>query len=452
MCSCLAATNKWAIHQLDVNNAFLHGYLTEEVYMQVPEGVAHKPNQVCRLRKSIYGLRQASREWSARLGTELKVLNFVQSKNDYSLYIKKAGERITIVGVYVDDIIVTGNDLPEIESLKAHLHNTFSIKDLGILHYFLGIEVGYVKEGILMNQKKFTHELISESGIDVSKTALTPLPVHLKLSLDEGELFSDAEKYRSLVGKLNYLTHTRPDLSYTVQLLSQYMHQPRVPHMDALSHTIRYINATAGQGILLKATDKLTLQAFSDSDWASCPDSRRSVTGYVMLLGNSPVSWKSKKQSTVSRSSSEAEYRAMSAAASEVTWLVKLLEELGVTDLKPITLHCDNQSALHIAKNPVFHERTKHIEIDCHFTRDKVMEGLIQLAYLPTQHQLADVLTKVLPSPQFTQLLDKLGMSATDQPCSNLREGIGISSKNSVILPAQLVTLPAKSSDTSDHD
>jgi len=164
------------------------------------------------------------------------------------------------------------------------------------------------------------------------------------------------------------------------------------------------------RGILLKGADQLQLQAFSDSDWAACPTSRRSITGYLILLGSSPISWKSKKQGTVSRSSSEAEYRAMAQAASEVTWLVRLLEELGLHKLTPVQLHCDNQSAIHIAKNPVFHERTKHIEIDCHFTRDKVLEGLLQLSYLPTSEQLADILTKVLPGPQFQQLLSKLGM------------------------------------------
>lgn len=181
-------------------------------------------------------------------------------------------------------------------------------------------------------------------------------------------------------------------------MLSQFLQSPREPHYEALLHTLRYVRTTIGQGILLKASDTLTLQAFSDSDWAACPDTRRYVTCYVLLLGSSPVTWKSKKQSIVSRSSSESEYRAMASAASEVVWTVRLLEELGITNLKPVTLHCDNQSALHIAKNPVFHERTKHIEIDCHFTRDKVMEGLLQLTYLPTQNQLADVLTKILPS------------------------------------------------------
>nr|XP_017221138.1 PREDICTED: uncharacterized mitochondrial protein AtMg00810-like [Daucus carota subsp. sativus] len=229
---------------------------------------------------------------------------------------------------------------------------------------------------------------------------------------------SNPELYRSLVGKLNYLTNTRPDLSYTVQSLSQYMHAPRTSHFAALHHTLRYLAATVTQGILLKAADHLKLQAFSDADWASCKDSRRSVTGYILLFGQSPVTWKSKKQSTVSKSSAEAEYRAMAAAAAEVTWAVRLLEELGVTDLKPVELLCDNQSALHIARNPVFHERTKHIELDCHFTRDKVMEGLLQLTYLPTRSQIADVFTKVSPSPQFNKLLFKLGLVPSQSPSS----------------------------------
>ena len=163
------------------------------------------------------------------------------------------------------------------------------------------------------------------------------------------------------------------------------MQKPRVPHVQALYHTLCYINHTIGQGILLNGSSQLTLQAYSDSDWGSCINTRRSITGYILMLGASPISWKSKKQATISKSSSEAEYRAISSAASEVTWLVRLLEELQVDKLKPVTLHCNNQSAIHIGKNPVFHERTKHIEVDLHFTRDKVLEGLIQLTYLPTK-------------------------------------------------------------------
>ena len=287
-----------------------------------------------------------------------------------------------------------------------------SIKDLGILHYFLGLEVNYIDAGIFLSQAKFTKDLLKESKNQNFKSVVTPLPQNLKLSNDQGQLYEDASYYRTMVGKLNFLTNTRPDLAFTVQYLSQFMQNPRIPHASALQHTLNYVHSTASQGILIKGSDQLQLQAYSDSDWASCPNSRRSITGYILLLGSSPISWKSKKQGTVSRSSSEAEYRAMASAASEVTWLVRLLEELQLTSLKPVLLHCDNISAIHIAKNPVFHERTKHIDIDCHFTRDKVLEGLLQLTYLPTKNQLADVLTKILPSHQHYQLMSKLGMSS----------------------------------------
>lgn len=281
----LAASRNWKLFQLDVNNAFLHGDLKEEVYMQVPQGVPHLPNQVCRLKKSLYGLKQASREWFSKLLQELVFQGYEQSKNDYSLFIKHNGSLMTIVAVYVDDIIVTGDDLQETESLKAHLDKVFSIKDLGILHYFLGLEVGYVQEGILLSQKKFASDLLKDCNLNISQPAVTPLPLHLKLTATDGCLLDDPEHYRSLVGKLNYLTNTRPDLSYVVQTLSQFLHCPRAPHLEALTHTLRYVAQSVGQGILLKASNSLTVQAFSDSDWASCPDSRRSLTGYVMLFG-----------------------------------------------------------------------------------------------------------------------------------------------------------------------
>ncbi|XP_056692165.1 uncharacterized mitochondrial protein AtMg00810-like [Spinacia oleracea] len=210
------------------------------------------------------------------------------------------------------------------------------------MSYFLGIEVGYLPDGVVLTQKKFTKSLLSDCGFDLHKSVVTPLSINTKLYADEGLPYDAPEHYRTLVGKLNFLTHTRPDLCFAVQLLSQFMHMPRIPHVTALQHVLRYVAHTAGQGIILKAADSLTLQAFSDSDWAACPNTRKSITGYVLLLGNSPVSWKSKQQGTVSKSSSEAEYRAMAAAASEITWLVRLLEDIGVTNLKPVTLHSDN--------------------------------------------------------------------------------------------------------------
>ena len=180
--------------------------------------------------------------------------------------------------------------------------------------------------------------------------------------------------------------------------------------MIAVKHTLRYLKGTAGQGILVKANGPLLLQAFFDSDQTSWPFTKRSVTDYMVLLDTSPTIWKSKKQSTVSKSSAEAKYRAMSQAAAEVTWLIRLLSELGISQTHSVTLHCDNKSALQIAKNPVFHQRTKHIDIDCHFTRQKVLEGLLQLTYLPTSLQLANILTKILPSTKHHELMSKLGL------------------------------------------
>lgn len=380
--------------------------------MDVPEGYPNPNNKVCKFIKSLYGLKQASRQWFVKLLAELLNKGFHQSKNDYSLFIRKDGFKCAIAAVYVDDIILTGDNLQILHSLKHHLDVNFSVKDLSKLDFFLDIEVGYTPAGITLTQKKFTKKFLVDAGLEFFKNVVTLLPLHIKLTADEGVLYSDRTFYRCMVGKLKFSTHTRPDLSYNVQCLSHYLQHPRVPHFQALMHTLRYVGSTAGQGIILKASGQLSLKAYSDSDWGACPDSRRSITGYVMLVDNSPVSWKSKKQGTVSRSSSEVEYRAISTAASEITWLVRLLEELVITDLKLIFLHCDNQSSIHIVKNPVHHERTKHIEIDVHFTRDKVLEGLLQLVYVPTNFQLVDVFTKVLPSAQFNTLLDKFDMSS----------------------------------------
>ena len=301
----LAAHKSWKIYQLDINNAFLHGDLHEEVYMKYPEGLPNPHSFVCRLKKSIYGLKQASRMWFAKLLHELHIQGFLQSKNDYSLFIKKFGGHTTIATVYVDDILLIGDNIAEINSLKAHLHKVFSIKDLGFLNYFLGIEIAYSSDGIILSQEKFTKELLVDSGITQFKTVATPLPLNLKLSSDDSPRYSDPELYRSLVGKLNFLTNTRPDLAYSVQTLSQFMHHPTISHHQALQHTLHYVHSTAGQGIMLKAGTQLTLHAYSDSDWGACLQTRRSVTGYLLLLGSSPISWKSKKQSTVSKSSSE---------------------------------------------------------------------------------------------------------------------------------------------------
>ena len=194
------------------------------------------------------------------------------------------------------------------------------------------------------------------------------------------------------------------------------MHEPRIEHWEAALRVVRYLKGTPGQGILLRADSDLSLQGWCDSDWAACPVTRRSLSGWLVFLGQSPISWKTKKQHTVSRSSAEAEYRAMAAVTCELKWLKGLLLSLGVHHPKAIKLFCDSQSALHMAKNPVFHERTKHIEVDCHFVRDAITDGLIAPSYVPTVTQLADIFTKALGKKQFDYLLAKLGIFEPHAP------------------------------------
>lgn len=268
----LAACRNWTIFQLDVNNAFLHGDLHEEVYIAIPEGLNTSPNVVCKLKKSLYGLKQSSRQWFARLTIELIYKGYTQSKNDYSLFIKKDHKYFTIVAVYVDDIIVTGDNISVMKSLKAHLHRIFSIKDLGELNYFLGCEV--------------TTDLLKSSKIHTFKRVAIPLPLNLKLYSNDSPLIKDQIHYSSLIHKLNFLTNTRPDLSFTFQTLSQFMQRLTESHYKALLHTLNYVAGTSGQGILLKGIDSLQLKAYSDSVWRTCLDTIKIVTGYVILFGD----------------------------------------------------------------------------------------------------------------------------------------------------------------------
>ncbi|KAK2969573.1 hypothetical protein RJ640_003580 [Escallonia rubra] len=291
------------------------------------------------------------------------------------------GTSFTAILIYVDDILLTGNDLQEIERLKKFLLKRFRIKDLGDLKYFLGIEFSRSKKGIFMSQRKYALDILQDSGLLGVRPDKFPMEQILKLTPTDGILLSDQTKYRRLVGRLIYLTVTRPDIVYSVRTLSQFMHEPRKPHWDAAIRILKYIK-----------------------DWGGCRTTRRSVTGYCIFLGNSLVSWKSKKQANVSRSSAEAEYRAMANTCLELTWLRYILQDLRVPQVAPTQLFCDNQAALHIAANPIFHERTKHIEIDCHIVREKLQAGMIKPSYVPTHFQLADVFTKALGKDQFETL------------------------------------------------
>ncbi|CAL1397253.1 unnamed protein product [Linum trigynum] len=409
----IAASQRWHIHQLDINNAFLHGELEEDVYMKLPDGYIAPPGfttPVCKLRKSLYGLKQASRQWFAKLAEKLKLQGYIPSQVDHSLFYKATSTSYTCVLVYVDDLVVGGTDINEITSLKLFLHQQFSIKDMGELHFFLGIEVARTKSGIHISQRKYTLEIIEDADLLHTKPVSTPMDYKSHLSASTDEPYPNPEHYRHLVGKLIYLTTTRPDISFATQQVSQFMSNPTISHYKAVTRILRYLKHAPSTGLLFSSSSSLQLQAFSDSDWAACVDSRRSITGYCVYLGSSLVSWKSQKQTIVSRSSCEAEYRALAYTSCEVQWLLYLLHDFRIPHPQPVSLYCDNQSAIYIAQNPTFHECTKHIELDCHFIRDKIQAKTIKLLHISTVHQLANLFTKPLPPATFAFLLSKLGV------------------------------------------
>ena len=407
----LAAIHNWPLKQLDVNNAFLHGDLDEEVYMKLPPGLnCDKENQVCHLQKSLYGLKQASRQWYSKLSDFLLKHDYKHATADHSLFIKASNSNFTALLVYVDDVILTGNNISEITHITALLDQTFKIKNLGDLTFFLGFEVARNNKGIHLSQRKYTLDLLKDTGMLASAPVATPMNFSKRVGTSAGEPLADPSSFRRLIGRLIYLTNTRPDITFVVHHLSQFVSAPTTQHHQASLRILRYLKQTPGQGIFLAANSQLQFKCFSDSDWAGCPDTRRSISGYIVYLDQSPISWKSKKQPTVSRSSSEAEYRALVAVTCEVQWLSYLMTDLHIHHHQPSILYCDNQSAIQIASNQVFHERTKHIEIDCHIIRDKVQQGVIKLLPISSDLQQADILTKALPPYVFHKFRSKLGM------------------------------------------
>ncbi|KAJ0587122.1 putative RNA-directed DNA polymerase [Helianthus annuus] len=410
----LAVFYGWSLYQLDVDNAFLHGTISEDVYMKLPQGYYSKSEtKVCKLVKSLYGLKQAPRKWNERLTSVLIKNGYVQSKCDHSLFMMSKSEITVFLLVYVDDIVITGNSEVEIKRIKHILHETFRIKDLGILKYFLGIEVLYENKTVCLSQRKYCLELLSEFGYLGCKPVSVPIEqsslITSKLEKNQQDL-KNITGFQKLIGKLIYLSLTRPDISYTVQFLSQFMHKPKEVHLNLALRLLRYLKRNPGKGLTFKKSNKLNLYGFADSDWAKCLSTRKSVTGFCIFLGECLVSWKSKKQSTVSRSTAEAEYRAMCSATCELMWLKNLLFELNVDCQLPMLLNCDSQAALSIAANPVFHERTKHFELDLHFLREKVAYGIINPVKVDSENQLADIFTKGLSVDQHEVFCEKLGL------------------------------------------
>ena len=310
----------------------------------------------------------------------------------------------------MDDIILTGNHEGKIDLLKKLLTKEFEIKDLGNLKYFLGMEIARSKKGITVSQRKYVLDLLNEIGMLGCKPAETPMDSTVKLEESDGSPPVDKGRYQRLVGKLIYLSHTRPDIGFSVSMVSQFMNNPTEKHMTAVTRILRYLKMTPGKGLFFQRTTKKDIEIFSDADWAGSVTDRRSTSGYCSFVWGNLVTWRSKKQSVVARSSAEAEFRAMAQGICEGIWLNRLLEELWVPSKHPIVLYCDNQAAISIAKNPVHHDRTKHVEIDRHFIKEKIEERFFKVSFTLTNCQTADILTKALARVNHEDLTEKLGM------------------------------------------
>ncbi|GJR67205.1 retrovirus-related pol polyprotein from transposon TNT 1-94 [Tanacetum coccineum] len=367
---------------MDVKTAFLYGPLKEEVYVNQPDGFVdpYHPDKVYRLKKALYGLKQAPRAWYDELSNFLVSKGFSKGSIDPTLFITKHGEDILLVQIYVDDIIF-GSMNPKLSKRFGKLmHSKFDMSMMGELKFFLGIQIHQSPRGIFINQAKYAQEILKKHGMTSCDSVGTPMATkHLDADLSGTPV--DQTKYRSMVGALMYLTASRPDIDshYTWVLVSD-------------GHTVSQSTA------------------FSDSDHAGCLDSRKSTSGGIQFLGGDKlVSWSSKKQDCTSMSSAEAEYVSLSACCAQVLWLRTQLTDYGF-HFDKIPMYCDSKAAIAISCNPVQHSRTKHIDVRYHFIKEQVEKGIVELFFVGTEYQLADLFTKALSEDRFKYLVRRLGM------------------------------------------
>ncbi|GLT58591.1 hypothetical protein SLA2020_314700 [Shorea laevis] len=409
----IAVSNHWPIRQLDINNAFLNGNLDEELFMHQLVGFIDEtfPHHICCLKKSLYGLKQAPRAWFRELKAYLLSQGLQCSRSDTSLFILRQSDIIVYFLVYVDDILITGNSLPFIDKLILNLGARFSLKDLGKLHLFLGIEAIHTPAGLFLTQHRYITEILHRASMSEAKAVAFPMASSCSLQQGPSNTLTDPTVYRQIVGALQYLSLTRPDISFSVNHLSQFLHCPTEYHWQAVKRVLRYLQGSLHRGLLLTPQTSLSLHGFSDSDWARDRDSYISTTGYIIFLGLNSISWKATKQRAVARNSTEVEYRALAAASSEMVWVKNLLTELGVSCFGSPTLYCDNLGATYLSSNPIMHSRMKHIAIDLHFVRELVDKQVLRVAHISSKDQLVDGFTKPLPTARFLQLRSKIGVA-----------------------------------------
>ncbi|KAE8711089.1 Retrovirus-related Pol polyprotein from transposon TNT 1-94 [Hibiscus syriacus] len=418
----MCATLNLHLEQLDVKTAFLHGNLEEEIYMLQPEGFEEKEkkNLVCKLNKSLYGLKQAPRCWYKRFDSFIMCLGYNRLNADPCAYFKRSGDNdFVILLLYVDDMLVAGPNKDHIEELKAQLAREFEMKDLGSANKILGMQIHRDRSNrnIWLSQKNYLKKILSRFNMQDCKPISTTLPINFKLSSsmspssEEDRMKMSRVPYASAVRSLMFaMICTRPDIAQAVGVVSQYMANPGKEHWNTVKRILRYIKGTSNVALCYGGSN-LLINGY-DSDYAGDLDKSKSTTGYVFKVTGGAVSWVSKLQSVVATSTTEAEYVAATQASKEAIWLKMLLEELGHNQ-EYVSLFCDSQSALHLARNPSFHSRTKHIRVQYHFIREKVEEGTVDIQKIHTKDNIADFMTKAINADKFTWCRSSCGLSET---------------------------------------
>ncbi|KAJ9544789.1 hypothetical protein OSB04_024496 [Centaurea solstitialis] len=443
-----AAHKDFIVYQMDVKTAFLNGVLKEEVYVSQPEGFVDldHPDHVYILDKALYGLKQAPRAWYDSLSQFLVESGYSKGKIDNTLFIKREGEHIMLVQIYVDDIIF-GSTCPNFcEKFSKLMMTRYEMSMMGELNFFLGLQVKQLSAGIFINQAKYIKDILKKYNLENAKIMKTPMSPSCALDSDPDGTAVDVTTYRGMIGSLMYLTASRPDIMFSTCLCARYQSKPKVSHLKAVKRIFRYLKGTINLGLWYPKGSGYELTGYTDADHGGCKLDRKSTTGHIQFLGDKLVSWASKKQNCVSLSTAEAEYVAAASCCSQIIWMRTQLRDYGFKFDK-IPIYCDSKSAIAISCNPVQHTKTKHIDIRYHFIKDHVEKGTIELYFVNTEFQLADLFTKALDEKRFNFLITKLGYMI--QPMNHrfcmLRKHIsrGVRLYNFYGLPAP-VALPKK--------
>lgn len=409
-----AAQHNLQIIQLDIKTAFLYGELVEDIYMTVPEGLTCNTNKVCKLNKSLYGLKQSPRCWNYKFDSVLKKFGLVNSKADQCVYVGTINGEKCYLCLYVDDGLILSKDMSTIKELINDLQSIFEVKTFPVKN-FVGMEIIKQDTYIFIHQLSYIEKLLNKFNLNECKPNSIPADPHTILEKGEGEPEKNIP-YREAVGSLMHLaTVSRPDISFAVSLVSRFLNSYNETHWNAVKKIFKYLKETKEYGIYyIQSSDPNIVMGYSDADFANDPNTRRSVTGYVFIKNGGAVTWACQKQQTVALSTTEAEFMAACAATKEVMWIKQLLSDIGEFNQKSVCLNLDNQSAISVIKNNNFHKRCKHIDIKFHFIKEKYYDKVIELNYVCSDEQYADIFTKPLSKVKFCYLRDKIGLKSND--------------------------------------